>query len=170
MAQENNKDLKEKKSFQDIVKEAQDKVKEAYDDYFLRLKKLDEKVWFEAYLNSITGYFDPHSNYFSPKDKEDFNMQMSGKYEGIGARLGQEKEFVKVTSIIPGGPAAKNKELEIDDLILRVTQDGGEPKEIIGMRVDEAVTYIRGKKGPGVTVSVKKKDGTTKIFILSAMR
>ncbi|MEO5583396.1 MAG: carboxy terminal-processing peptidase, partial [Saprospiraceae bacterium] len=161
-AQENNKELKVKKTFAEVQKEAQDKVKDAYDDYFLRLKKLSEKVWFEAYLNSITGYFDPHSNYFSPKDKEDFNMQMSGKYEGIGARLAQEKEFVKVTSVIPGGPAAKNKELEIDDVILRVTQDGGEPKEIIGMRVVEAVTYIRGKKGTGVTVSVKKKDGTTK--------
>lgn len=155
-------DAKSKKSLAELQKEATDKVKETYDDYFLRLKKLDEKVWFEAYLNGITGYFDPHSNYFSPKDKEDFNMQMSGKYEGIGARLGQEKEYVKITSLIPGGPAIKSKELEIDDVIMRVTQDGGEPKEVVGMRVDEVITYIRGKKGTGVTLSVKKKDGTNK--------
>jgi len=161
-AQEKDKTTTPKKSRADLQIEAREKVKEAYDDYFLRLSKLDEKVWFESYLNAITGYFDPHSNYFSPKEKEDFNMQMSGKYEGIGARLAQEKEFVKVTNIIPGGPAAKNKELEVDDLILRVTDDGKEPKEVIGMRVDEVVTFIRGKKGTGVTVEVKKKDGTTK--------
>lgn len=160
--QEKITDTKNKKPLAEIHKEAQEKTKEAYDDYFLRLKKLDQKVWFESYLNAITGYFDPHSNYFSPKDKEDFNMQMSGKYEGIGARLGQEKEYVRVTSIIPGGPAAKNKELEVDDLIMRVTQDGAEAKDVIGMRVDEVVTFIRGKKGTGVVVTVKKKDGNIK--------
>lgn len=165
-AQEKDKSSTAKKSKAELQKEAKEKVKEAYDDYFLRLGKLDEKVWFESYLNAITGYFDPHSNYFSPKEKEDFNMQMSGKYEGIGARLGQEKEFVKVTNIIPGGPAAKNKELEVDDLVIRVTDDGKEPKDVIGMRVEEVVTYIRGKKGTGVTVEVKKKDGTTKMIHL----
>lgn len=156
------KDTKNKKSIAEMQKETVEKVKETYDDYFFRLKKLDDKVWFESYLNAITGYFDPHSNYFSPKDKEDFDMNMSGKYEGIGARLGQEKEFTKVTTIIPGGPAAKNGELEVDDLILRVTQDGGEPKDVIGLRVDEVITFIRGKKGTGLTISVKKKDGNIK--------
>lgn len=156
------KETKDKKSQSDIYQDAQEKTKEAYDDYFLRLKKLDQKVWFESYLNAITGYFDPHSNYLSPKDKQDFNMQMSGKYEGIGARLTQDKEYVKVTSVIPGGPAAKNKELEVDDLIIRVTQDGGDPVEVIGMLVEEVITYIRGKKGTGVTITVKKKDGNLK--------
>ncbi len=164
--QEKDKTTAAKKSTTDLQIEVREKVKEAYDDYFLRLSKLDEKVWFETYLNAITGYFDPHSNYFSPKEKEDFNMQMSGKYEGIGARLGQEKEYVKVTNIIPGGPAAKNKELEVDDLIIRVTQDGKDPQDVIGMRVDEVVTFIRGKKGTGVMVGVKKKDGTTKEIYL----
>lgn len=156
------KDQKDKKSTSVLQKEVQDRVKEIFDDYFLRVKKQEDKDWFEIFMNSITGYFDPHSNYFSPKDKEDFDMQMSGKYEGIGARLGQEKEYVKVTSIIPGGPAAKNKELEVDDLILRVTQDGNESKEVVGMKVDDVIPFIRGKKGTGVTVSVKKKDGNTK--------
>ena len=156
------KETKNKKSVTELQKETLEKIKETYDDYFFRLKKLDDKVWFESYLNAITGYFDPHTNYFSPKDKEDFDMNMSGKYEGIGARLGQEKEFTKVTSIIPGGPAAKNGELEVDDLLLRVTQDGGEPKEVIGLRVDEVITHIRGKKGTGLTISVKKKDGNLK--------
>ena len=156
------KDPKYKKSISELQKETIEKIKETYDDYFFRLKKLDDKVWFESYLNAITGYFDPHSNYFSPKDKEDFDMNMSGKYEGIGARLGQEKEFTRVTNIIPGGPAAKNGELEVDDLLLRVTQDGGEPKEVIGLRVDEVITHIRGKKGTGLTISVKKKDGNIK--------
>lgn len=157
-----DKDPKNKKTTAELQKEVTEKVKETYDDYFLRIKKFDNKIWFESYLNAITGYFDPHTNYFSPKDKEDFNMQMSGKYEGIGARLGQEKEYAKVTSIIPGGPAAKNKQLEVDDLIVRVTQDGGEPKEMVGLRVDEVITHIRGKKGTGLTLSIKKKDGTTK--------
>ncbi|MGB4899659.1 MAG: carboxy terminal-processing peptidase [Saprospiraceae bacterium] len=157
---------KAKRSTADLEKEVQAKVKEVYDDYFFRLKNSESGVWFEAYLNAITGYFDPHSNYFSPKDKEDFNMQMSGKYEGIGARLMQDKEYVKVSNIILGGPAARNKELEVDDLLLSVTQDGGQAKEVVGMRVDEVITYIRGKKGTGVTINVKKKDGNTKAIHL----
>lgn len=155
-------DPKQKKSTGELVAEVTAKVKETYDDYFSRIKKAEEKVLFEEYLTSITGYFDPHTSYFTPQDKENFDMGMSGKYEGIGARLGPDKEYVKITSIIPGGPAAKNKELEIDDLIMRVAQDGAQPKEVIGFRVEDVITLIRGKKGTGVTVTVKKKDGNVK--------
>jgi carboxyl-terminal processing protease len=117
---------------------------------------------FSDYINAFTETFDPHTNYYSPKDKEDFNIGMSGTLEGIGARLQSDGEFTKVESIVPGGPAWKQKELEVNDQIIKVTQEDGEPLDIRGMRLDDVVKHIRGKKGTKVTLTVRKTDGSTK--------
>lgn len=77
----------EKKSFSDLEKEGRKKTTEKYDRFYKRLAKMDRDARLEIYLNSITNIFDPHTGYFSPKDKENFDIQMSGKLEGIGARL-----------------------------------------------------------------------------------
>jgi len=84
---------------------------------------------------------------------------MGGKLEGIGARLRAEGDYIKVTDIIPGGPAWKGKELEVNDLIHKVTQKGGEPMDITGMRTDDVIQKIRGKKGTVVILTVKKENG-----------
>ncbi len=149
----------EPKSEAQLLQEAKQAVRENFEGWFKRLKALRRSDRFEDYLNSITGTFDPHSNYFSPKDKVDFDINMNGSYEGIGARLIPEGDFTKVSEVIPGGPAWKQKELQENDLIVAVAQDGEEAQDVRGWRQDDVIGLIRGKKGTRVTLTIKKADG-----------
>ncbi|MBX2877395.1 MAG: carboxy terminal-processing peptidase [Saprospiraceae bacterium] len=151
----------EKQTEEEIVADAFTETKKLFDDWFDRIGRLRRSDRFEAYLNAYTHIFDPHSSYLSPKDKADFDMDMGGRLEGIGARLVQNGDFVKISSLIPGGPAWKGKELEVDDIILQVTQKGEKAVDVLGMRVDDVAQIVRGKKGTVVILTVKKKDGTT---------
>jgi len=159
---EHYKDLEEEKSLEEIQEEAIEEVKENYDDWFKRFNKVRRSDRFSVYLNTLTHVFDPHSDYMSPKDKQDFDISMGGKLEGIGARLQTDGDFTKVVSIVPGGPVWKDKRIEVDDVILKVRQDGEEEEtvDIFGMRVDDVVQLIRGKKGTVVHLTIKKKDGS----------
>ena len=150
----------EKKSFAVIEKEAREKVGKDYDRLFDRLEKLRREDRFGDFMNSITEQFDPHTSYFSPSDKEDFDIGMSGKLEGIGARLQADGEFTKVSEVVVGGPAWKEKNLEAGDLIMKVAQDGQPAVDIRGMRLDDVVKKIRGKKGTKVILTVKKVNGS----------
>ncbi len=156
---------KEIKTFAELEKDSREKVKERYKDVFKRFGKIERADRFEVYVNSFANLFDPHTEYFSPKDKEDFDIRMGGKLEGIGARLQTDGDFTKIINIIPGGPAWKGKELEENDLILKVAQENSdEYVDLTGMRIDKVVTYIRGKKGTKVKLEVKKPDGTIKVI------
>ncbi len=159
---------KEKKTRPDdsIRMDINKEVKDMMDAWFDRLSKLKREDRFEIYVNTFIHLYDPHTDYLNPKEKEDFNINMSGKLEGIGARLQTEREFTKVSSIVPGGPAARQGELEANDLIMGVQQDGMEPVDIKGMRIDDVVSKIRGKKGTKVTLKVKKQDGTIKLITI----
>ena len=150
----------EVKTLEEFKIEAIEEVKENYEDWFKRLYKIRRSDRFENYVNAITHIYDPHTDYFNPKEKEDFDIRMGGKLEGIGARLMTDGDYTKVSSIIPGGPAWKGKELEVNDLITAVTQKGGEPFDITGMRIDDVVQKIRGDKGTVVILTVKKPDAT----------
>lgn len=167
-SREDLKDKKEKgekveeKSDEELKKDAIVDVKKTFDSWFKRLNKLRRSDRFETYVGSIANYFDPHTDYFSPREKEDFDISMGGKLEGIGARLQQEDDYIKVSTIIVGGPAWKGKELEEGDLILAVAQDGKKAEDITGWRSDDAVQLIRGPKGTKVTLTVKRKDNTIK--------
>ena len=159
--QENNKDeTAEKKSVVDLEKESRKAVEDRYDRLFERLAKERRTDRLSDYLNAITNVYDPHTGYFEPKDKENFDISMSGTLEGIGARLQEDGEYTKVVSIVTGGPAWKGKQLEVDDKIIKVAQDVEEAIDVTGMRVDDVVKYIRGKKGTIVNLTVKKVDGT----------
>ncbi len=146
------------KSFAELEKEARGKILKRYDDWFHRMNKLNENDRLSVYLNSIVNVFDPHSEYFPPKDKENFDIRFSGQLEGIGAQLTQKNAYIEVSKIIPGSPSWKQGELEVGDLILKVKQEGEEPVDVVDMRLDEAVLLIRGKKGTKVTLTVKKPD------------
>ncbi|MBK9733629.1 MAG: carboxy terminal-processing peptidase [Saprospiraceae bacterium] len=135
-------------------------VKKRYKDWFDRMSKLRRSDRLEIFLGSIANYYDPHTDYFSPKEKQDFDINMGGKLEGIGARLQTDGDYTKVSSIIVGGPAWKTKKLHDDDIIMKVAQKGGEPVDIAGMRVDDVVQLVRGKKGTIVILTVKKKDNS----------
>jgi len=151
------------KSVAELEADARHDVKEVFDDWYVRMDKVRRSDRFEMYVNSLTNVFDPHSDYFNAKEKEDFDINMSGRLEGIGARLQMDGDFTKVVAIIPGGPAWKQKELEVDDKIFKVQQETQtEPVDVTGWVVDEVVGLIRGPKGTKVTLTVKKTDGSVK--------
>jgi carboxyl-terminal processing protease len=108
--------------------------------------------------------FDPHSDFFPPKDKENFDIQLSGRLEGIGATLQEKEGYIKVMAIMPGSPSAKQGELKAEDLILKVGQGNEEPVDVVDMRLDNAVKLIRGKKGTWVKLTVKKPSGIIKVI------
>jgi carboxyl-terminal processing protease len=150
-----------KKSFDEIEQEAREDVLEFFDDWYGRMQKLKREDRLSAFLNTFTSTFDPHSEYYQPIDKENFNIRFSGRLEGIGARLSTEGDYTKVVKIIVGGPAWKQEQLEEDDIIMKVRQqDEDEAKDITGMVINDVVQLIRGDKGTKVTLTVKKVDGT----------
>jgi len=159
------KTLNNKIDKKEAEKEARIKTKEYLVDYYDIMSDLERKDWFTNYLNAIVEVFDPHTAYYAPRDKERFDQDMSGKLEGIGARLQKRNDEVKIMSLISGGPAWKGKELEAGDIILKVAQENDlEPTNIVGMRLDNAIKLIKGPKGTIVKLTIKKVDGTTKVI------
>lgn len=152
------------KSENELEEKARNKVLETYNDWFYRLNKIKDEEWLAMYLNSIASIYDPHTEYLPPKDKENFDIVMSGKFEGIGATLQQRRSYIKVVRIVPGSASWKQGELEVNDVILKVGQGKEEPVSIVDMDIDDAVKLIRGKKGTEVRLTVKKIDGTVKII------
>lgn len=160
--EEGKKDVEEK-SFATLEKEAREKVLKNHDSWFKRMAKLDKSDRINTFMNSLTAAYDPHTGYYPPKDKEDFDIHISGRLEGIGARLTEKDGYIKVTEIIPGSPSWKQGKLEPEDLILKVAQAEAEPIDVVDMKLSDAVQLIRGKKGTEVRLTVKKVDGTTTI-------
>jgi carboxyl-terminal processing protease len=152
------------KSFTEIEVEARKKILKRYDDWFHRISQLEDDDRLNTYINSIVNVFDPHTQYFPPKDKENFDIRFSGQLEGIGAQLTQKNEYIEVLRIIPGSPSWKQGELEVGDKILKIAQGDEEPLDIVDMRLDKAVKFIRGKKGTEARLTVKKADGTIKVI------
>lgn len=156
-------DTVEVKSHEELKKEALDQTVESIERYFSNSNDLRKEDWFNLYVNVVVEQFDPHTNYLAPRDKDRFDISMSGKLEGIGARLQKLRDNVKIMEIISGGPAWRGKQLEVGDLIVKVKQeDEDKAVSITGMRLDDAVELIKGPKGTVVTLTVKKVDGTFK--------
>lgn len=130
------------------------------DEFFDFVDDLERKDWFVQYINTIVDEFDPHTFYFAPDDKEKFDMNMSGKFEGIGARLQKKPEGAKIVEIISGGPVWRDQRLEVGDEIIKVGQNGEEPINIVGMRLDDAIKLIKGPQGTVVDLTVRKVDGS----------
>lgn len=152
------------KSFAILEKETRESSVKSLDEYFGFIKDLDRNDWFSVYVNSITARFDPHTNYFAPEEKERFDVSISGKLEGIGARLQKKNDLTEISELISGGPAWRGKQLEAGDLIMKVAQGNGEAVDVVGMRLDDVVKKIKGPKGSEVRLTVKKVDGTIKII------
>ena len=140
--------------------EAREVTETTLDEYFDFVDDLERKDWFVQYLNTIVEEFDPHTFYFAPDEKEKFDIGMSGKFEGIGARLQKKPEGAKIVEIISGGPVWRDQTLEVGDEILKVGQEGEEPINIVGMRLDDAIKLIKGPKGSVVDLTVRRVDGT----------
>jgi carboxyl-terminal processing protease len=147
-------------NFSELEEKARGDVENDYNDLYHRLYKLNDNDRLATYLNAFTGSYDPHSEYMPPRDKENFDIRMSGQLEGIGATLTEQKGYVKVARIVPGSPSWKQGELKSNDLILKVAQGDSTPVSIVDMRLDDAVQLIRGKKGTEVRLTVKKPDNS----------
>lgn len=149
----------------ELEQESRDQLMTTLDDnYAFYFNDLERKDWFVQYLNSIVETYDPHTFYFAPEDKEKFDIDMSGKYEGIGARLSKRRDQTKIVEIISGGPVWRDKSLEVGDEIQKVGQEGEEePVNIVGMRLDDAIKLIKGPKGTKVFLHVKRVDGKKEV-------
>lgn len=153
----------EPKSFEELEKTARKTTESNLNNNFSFIAELTREDWFSVYINAIVTQYDPHTYYFSPEDKEKFDVSMSGKFEGIGARLQKKNEGIEVSELISGGPAWRGKLLEQGDVIIKVAQANEEPIDIAGMRLDDVIKKIKGPKGTLVKLTVKKVDGTVKV-------
>ena len=130
-------------------------------NYRFMSEEMQRSDWFSVYINSFVSQYDPNTSYLDPESKDRFDVDMSGNYAGIGARLQKKIDKVEITEVISGGPAWRDNILEKGDAILKVRQDfEDEPIGILNMRLSEAVKLIKGKKGTKVHLTVKKVDGS----------
>ncbi|MGS2725226.1 carboxy terminal-processing peptidase [Psychroserpens sp. BH13MA-6] len=149
------------KTKKELEKDARDATKRSLDELYDFIDDRQRKDWFAVYINAIVEEFDPHTFYFAPEDKDRFDVAMSGNFEGIGARLQKKMDAIIVNEIISGGPAWRQNQLEVGDQIIKVRQQNeDEPLNIVGMRLDDAIKFIKGPKGTKVTLTLKKVDGT----------
>lgn len=159
--QENNEDSEAIKSVSELEAESRETTLKQLGELYEFIDERLRKDWFSVYINAIVEEFDPHTFYFAPEDKDRFDVAMSGNFEGIGARLQKRLDGIIVNEIISGGPAWRQNELEVGDQILKVRQEN-EPEavNVVGMRLDDAIKFIKGPKGTKVTLSLKKVDGS----------
>jgi len=157
-ASEENDSIQKFKTDAELEKEARESLLTSMDEYFDFSEELERKDYFTVYINAIVEEFDPHTSYFAPRDKDRFDIAMSGKLEGIGARLQKKGDNITIMEVISGGPAWLSDKLGEGDIILKVKQEDEEnATSILGMRLDDAVNLIKGPKGTKVILTVKKK-------------
>lgn len=155
-------DSVKKKTVAEMETEARAKVLKLHNDWFKRLRQTPDVERFGIFLNAITGIYDPHTQYLPPQDEETFKLSMSGQLEGIGAQLQESDDLTKVVDIVPGSASWLQGELKKGDIILKVAQENQKPVDIFGMRIEDVVKMVRGKKGTKVTLTIKKIDKTVK--------
>jgi carboxyl-terminal processing protease len=139
-------------------------VLKSTNDWFKRFRRMSRKDKVSFYINAITEIYDPHTNFFPPAEKQNFDIGMSGRLEGIGATLVEREGFIKVERIVPGSASYKQGDLKAGDVILKVGQAAADPVDVVGMDLDDAILLIRGKKGTEVRLTVRKPDGSTKVI------
>lgn len=140
--------------------EAKQVVRKRYERMLKNLAEIEGSDLAELFLSTIARLYDPHSTYFSAETYEDFGIQMKLELVGIGALLGVEEDYCVVKEIVPGGPADLGRQLKPSDRIISVKQEGGEPVEIIGMKLRKIVDLIRGPKHSKVTLLIQPGEAT----------
>ncbi|HGJ5879825.1 MAG TPA: carboxy terminal-processing peptidase [Arsenophonus nasoniae] len=119
-----------------------------------RLAQTQSEDVFQLIMNAFAREIDPHTNYLSPRNTEQFNSEMSLSLEGIGAVLRQDEDYIIINSMVAGGPAAKSKLLKVGDKIIGVGQVGKSMTDVVGWRLDDVVALIKGPKGSKVRLEV----------------
>ncbi len=136
-----------------------------------RLTQTKSEDVFQLFINAFAHEIDPHTNYLSPRNTEQFNTEMSLSLEGIGAVLQQtEDDYTQINSMVPGGPAAKSKALKVGDRIVGVGQQGKPMVDVIGWRLDDVVALIKGPKGSKVRLEILPAGKGTKTRTVTMIR
>jgi carboxyl-terminal processing protease len=149
------------KSEAELEAEARKSTLNSLDELYDFIEDRTREDWFAVYMNAIVVEFDPHTYYFAPEAKDRFDVDMSGNYEGIGARLQKKMDYITIVEVISGGSAWRQNKLEVGDVILKVRQENEEEAvNVVGMRTDDAVKLIKGPKGTNVILTLKKVDGS----------
>ena len=138
----------------ETVDEIKQRLQKRYTNMRKRVLQVQLKDAYQAVSNSITTVTDPHTTYLSPRNVEDFNIDMSLSLEGIGAVLQRDDDYTKVVRLVVGGPADKAGDLQASDYIVGVAQDGEAIQEILGWRLDDVVDQIRGPKGTLINLQI----------------
>ena len=167
LLEEQEKELKNdstyvKKSNSEIELESRESTLKTLNEMYDFYEDITRTDWFSFYLNSFVEQYDPHTIYYNPEAKDRFDVDISGNYAGIGARLSKKFDKIEVVEIISGGPAWRQNLLEVGDIILKVRQDDQDQSEstsILGMPISDAVKLIKGPKGTNVILTLKKVDG-----------
>lgn len=155
------------KTFEELESKAREDELELHQDWYKNLEDMERIDWIGMYMNSITNVYDPHTQYFPPERKEDFEISMTGQLEGIGAQLSQKGDYVTIAKVITGSACWKQGDLEVGDKILKVAQEeesDDEALDAVGMNVRKLVKFIRGPKGTEVRLTVQKIDGSKMII------
>lgn len=147
------------KTFAEQEAKARADLAKSYASRFARLREPGKLDAAADLVNAVTASLDPHTDYLPPSDKANFDIEMSGSLEGIGAALREKDDYIEVSELIPGGAAWRQGGLSPGDLILSVSNEGQDPVDIVNMRLDDVVKMIRGKKGTVVTLHIRKADG-----------
>ncbi len=142
--------------------EARKRVLKYYDEQFADQPDANEVL--SNFANVVANTYDPHTEYLAPREKEEFDIQLTGRFEGIGATLREKDGLIYIEDVVPGSASYRQGELKKGDAILRVAQGPAEPVSIEGWHTNKAVTLIRGKKGTEVRLTVKKPDGSTRVI------
>lgn len=141
--------------------EASTILRKRYQRVLDRINKMDSDEVFESFMNAFAMTLDPHSNYLSPRQSEEYRIQMSLSYQGIGASLQLDEEMVQIMNVIPGGPAAIDGRLKANDRITAVGQgDTGEMVDVVGWQLDDVVQLIRGPSGTKVRLQILPANAT----------
>ena len=141
--------------------EIQKRLTQRYSNELKQLRQAEPVDAFSAYMDAYTHSYDPHTDYFSPRRSEDFNIDMNLQLQGIGAELRSKNGYAELVRLIPGGPAAKSGKLKPTDRITAVAQgEDGEFVDVVGMRLDETVQLIRGEKGSTVRLQISPADNS----------
>lgn len=141
--------------------ESKTTLRKRYANQLRRVRQQTSEEAFSVMMNSLTMLYDPHTNYLSPENAENFDISMSLELQGIGAVLQSDEDYTKVSSLVAGGPAQKQGQLKPNDKIVSIAQGvDGEFVDVVGWRLDEVVKLIRGPKGTIVRLEVIPSDPT----------
>ncbi|WJV55712.1 carboxy terminal-processing peptidase [Prodigiosinella aquatilis] len=137
-----------------------------------RLVQSNSEDVFQLIMNAFAREIDPHTSYLSPRNTEQFNTEMSLSLEGIGAVLQMDDDYTVINSMVPGGPAAKSKHINVGDRIVGVGQAGKATVDVIGWRLDDVVALIKGPKGSKVRLEILPagKGAKTRVVTLTRER